>query len=184
MTVSRRKLDALRNLAERPGTEAEGILAKETLERLSRNAPTDPLELYRIFLRTGAMEDLRAAVGENRMCECGTTHPTFTSCLNLTEHARIDAEKRMKFPRGTRVYYNKWAYKSNAPGRVTGYSAQWNWLRVQLDELKNPRSIPVYTALGWHLSTEPIDADTLHRTGLREGMEQLENPATFTEVFG
>lgn len=55
-----RKLAAIRTLAERPGTEAEGIAARAALERLGATAEdvSDPWELFREFLRTGDMETL------------------------------------------------------------------------------------------------------------------------------
>src|ERR1035438_7778096 len=106
--MNSRRIEALRNLAERPGTEAEGRLARELLERAEGKRTPD---------------DLGSACP--RRCDCGNTHPAFTDCPMYTRHAEIDAEKRRRFPRGTRVYYNRWAYTENCQGTVTGPSTQW-----------------------------------------------------------
>jgi hypothetical protein len=171
MSYSRR-IEALRALAERPGTEAEGRVAREMLKRAeAKHAQRDPMEAFRDYLHTGSMDDLGDAIGRS-VCDCGTSRPAFTNCQNTAEHERIAAEIRQRFPRGTRVFYNQWAYGANYPGRVTGYSREWNWARVKFDNLKNIRSVPIYSANGWHLSAEPLDTET--RRPLRGGMERLE----------
>jgi hypothetical protein len=170
--MNRRRLEALRNLAERPGTEAEGQLAREILKRAEAEpSEANPLGRFAQFMRSGSMDDLRDAVGP-KTCDCGTQHPAFTSCPNTAKHADIDAERRARFPRGTRVYYNCWAYSENCAGRVTGYPAQWNWIRVKFDHLKSSRSVPIYSALGWHLSTEPLPREKARP--LRGGMHTFD----------
>jgi hypothetical protein len=170
--VSRRRLEALRALAGRPGTEAEGKLARELLEKAETQRSADPESCFADFLRTGSMDDLAAAVG-TKTCDCGARYPAFTFCPNTARHTEIDLEKRTRFPRGTRVYYNRWAYTANCPGVVTGPGKDWSWIRVKFDHLKNSRAIPIYSELGWHLSTEPLERG-VQRAGLRGGMEKFE----------
>lgn len=66
------------------------------------------------------------------------------------------------FPKGTRIFYNYWAYKANAPGTIFGRNPKTVngevWLTVKFDHLKNPRSVPVTSNKGCHLSTEPLGA--------------------------
>jgi hypothetical protein len=173
-----RKIAALRRLAERPGTEAEGIAARAALERLGASdlSTTDPWELFRQFLRTGDMETLWEATKDHHICACGSAYARGTPyCSKLTKHWDIQAEIKRRFPLGTRVYYNKWAYTANDPATVVGYSqkpSNWNCIRVQFDNLKTKRSIPIFEYDNWHLSTEPIpegpQADLLR--GITEAM--------------
>jgi hypothetical protein len=56
--MNRRKLEALRALAERPGTAAEGALAREILDRAESKRPDVPVKgiaqlRFEYFLRTG-----------------------------------------------------------------------------------------------------------------------------------
>lgn len=175
MSDTRRKIEALRNLAERPGTEAEGILAREMLARWEskKSIPVDALDKFSDFLRTGHIDDLAKAVGY-KTCDCGNCHPAFTSCPKTQLHQQIDSEKRILFPRGSRVFYNRWAYRKNCPGTITGYSIDWSWMRIKFDHLKNSRAVQIYSQKGWHLSTKPIE-DPLVQAGLRGGMENIES---------
>ena len=93
----RRRIEALRALAERPGTPAEGEVARKMLERAEAHG-VDPEESFRSFIRTGSMDDLASAVGP-LTCECGTTHPPFTKCSNLSLHQRIRRQMEVLFPR-------------------------------------------------------------------------------------
>lgn len=65
-----RKLQALRNLAERPGTAAEGAVARAMLAKLegkkrvrsnSFGVEGEKWDAFERFLRTGSMEDLHTA---------------------------------------------------------------------------------------------------------------------------
>lgn len=170
--MKRRKLQALRNLAERPGTEAEGAVARAMLEKAEAEQRT-PEDAFADYLHTHSLDDLADAVSRKR-CRCGNRHPAFTTCPKTDFHASLDAEKREKFPRGARVHYNYWAYAENCPGNVVGYSKEWGWIRIKFDHLKHSRSVPIYTPLGWHLSTVPLDRETLRQIGLRGGMERFE----------
>jgi len=69
--MSHRRLAALRALAERPGTPAEGAVAREMLARAEAKKreqyPTEERsrwELFEEYLRTGDLETLRRAVRE------------------------------------------------------------------------------------------------------------------------
>lgn len=189
--MNARKLQALRALAERPGTEAEGRLAREILERYERGGDIQEedqplLNVILDLLRHGASKDeCFDAIAKNHQlsqskpfpttwrCACGSTFKTGGKCSDIAAHDRIAVASMRRFPKGTRVYYNQWAYDRNCPGVSTGYVPDWNWIRVKFDHLKTARNIPTYSAEGWHLSTEPItDKATLER--LRGGMEQLE----------
>lgn len=178
--MTSRRLQALRNLAERPGTEAEGNLAREILARIEKD-PRDPLDDFRDFLRSGSLNDLARAVGDH-VCDCGTRYPAFTKCPNVSRHEELRAEALRRFPRGTRSYYNKWAYSRNCPCVVKCASPQWNWMRVKFDHLKSARSIPIYSADGWHLSTEPItDIEALRV--LRGGMKNIDRTPITQEAI-
>lgn len=161
--MNQRKLEALRALAERPGTPAEGRLAKEILARLEGHAEvTEEGEKtswywFERFLKTHSNDDLLKGVRAPSICECGAKVPRGLRCANLVGHQRIAAQIRALFPRGVRVYYNYWAYPSNCPGTVSGYSHYWNWIRIKFDHLKNKRSIPIYSPAGWHLSMDPVE---------------------------
>lgn len=157
--VTRRKLNALRALAERPGTPAEGEVARRMLAKMEAvPCEANPLGKFAQFMRSGSMDDLASAVGRSK-CACGATYAAFSKCSDYVAHERIRAEIRQKFPKDTRVFYNMWAYERNAAARVTGYPRDpklWNWVSVKFDHLKSYRSIPVLDSDGWHLSTEPL----------------------------
>lgn len=161
-----RKLDALRALAERPGTEAEGEVARAMLEKLEASEPeSDPWELFRQYLRTGDMELLWEATRDHEICACGSARKRGEPfCHTMTRHWDILREMKHKFPIGARVYYNRWAYGDNCPAVVIGYTDDsrcrnqgWNWIRLKFDHLKSNRSVPIYEYGNWHLSTEPIE---------------------------
>lgn len=152
---SQRKIAALRALAERPGTEAEGEAAKAALKRLGVSANPDQWDAFRSHLRTGLMDDLSRAVGQ-KTCPCGNKHPAFTQCPLTDFHDRIRQEMLQKFPRGTRAYYNEWAYADNEPCTVTGYSADWNRVRVKFDNRKTISSVAFYNDGRWLLTSDPL----------------------------
>lgn len=84
--MNNRKLQALRNLAERPGTESEGKLAREILDRLERKLPEDDSEATRWFwfekyLRT---RDIVAHRRELATCSSGANQMT-TSTTDVFE---------------------------------------------------------------------------------------------------
>lgn len=181
--MNHRKIQALRNLAERPGTEAEGRVAREMLKRLEakNGPPISDLEAeawvwqqFGDFLRTGSLDDLARATGYHT-CDCGSLYPPFTKCSADDVHAEINAAIRKHFTKGRRVYYNAWAYPKNCPATVVGYSKDWNWVRLKFDHLKNVRSVPAYRKGLWYVSLEPESDETLHATGVRGGMENIDD---------
>ena len=156
---SRRRIQALEALAYRPGTESEGEVARIMLDRHRAAHPSNPLTDY---LSGGDIADfIFATRGEvSRRCPCGAHHAGV--CENSREHDRISEEAAKRFPRGTRVYYNCWAYEKNCTGTVcASYSNRWNWLRIKFDHLKQSRPVPVYDVDGWHISTEPLEDESL-----------------------
>lgn len=157
--MKQRRLAALRALAERPGTPAEGAVAREMLAREEAKRieqyPADQQEKWRLFaeyLRTGDLDIFQRAVSMPIYCPCGA-EKRGGACTEPVRHGDIEREIRRRFPRGSRVYYNGWPYPKDCPGTVVGY-ATWNWIRLKFDHLKTVRRCPIYKN-GWYLSTEP-----------------------------
>lgn len=186
--MTTRKLDALRALAERPGTEAEGKVAREMLERLQKRHPLPPvldfldtrkpLSGARHAGRTDLADLIREMMSWKReaaslvwTCACGSRQNHGRPCSNSLGHLHIQNEIRTKFKPGDVVYYNRWAYDENAVGVVTGYvklqaAEQWQtwaWIRVHLNGLASPRPIPIYSNKGWHLSQQPLSSEEAER---------------------
>lgn len=166
--INARRIAALRALAERPGTPAEGEVAREKLARIEskQTRPVNASELFGFFasyLRNGCMEDLQKAVN-NSVCNiCGKVFPRGLACPNQSEHFKAHSEMYKIFPRGERVYYNYWAYPANCPAVVAGYSADLGWIRLKFDHLKNTRSVPIYDDGELRLFTSPVDSDAADR---------------------
>ena len=158
--MNARRLEALRNLAERPGTEAEGQRAREILKRhgYSVEAPRVEKPKTRIVYRGRSWD-----FPDTWKCDCGREYPINVKCADTERHERIRSKVRERFKRGDRVYYNCWAYSPNCPGTVTGYVTErsgsyarcWGWLNVKFDHLKQSRSVPVVKDGKWILSKEP-----------------------------
>lgn len=183
--MTARKLAALRNLAERPGTKAEGDLAREILKKYEsyvqpKTEDFDYWQAFRLHMR-GQMstEDFLDALKKyaNRpvptvwTCACGTMSPAGQKCQRNDLHGKIQVNIRDRFKKGDCVYYNYWAYPLNQPATVTGYvvdSKQWNWIAVKLVGRRRSskdvyRQIPIYSAKGFHLSHAPLDQDEAER---------------------
>lgn len=184
---TRRKLEALRNLAERPGTEAEGKLAREILDRLESRRFPDKADwerphwmAFEDYLRGDIstddfIESMRRRVQwENAqplpstwVCACGNVILIGTKCENAMGHLVIQQGIRERFTKGDRVFYNRWAYPANCPATVAGYvrlrdsnnDHPWAWITLKFEHLKNNRQVPIYSAVGWHLSKEPVGVD-------------------------
>jgi hypothetical protein len=156
-----RKIAAIRALAERPGTVAEGEAARAALKRLGLSATPDQWESFRDYLHSGSRDDLSRAVGL-KSCPCGNKHPAFAQCPMVSVHTGIRQEMHRRFPRGQRAYYNEWAYEDNCPCTVAGYSEAWNWIRVKFDHLKTVRSIPFYSGGRWTLTVLPLTAEEIY----------------------
>lgn len=181
--MSSRKIDALRRLAERPGTEHEGIVARAMLAKLQakqaaaggfRDYEAEYRAAYAAFAeRRISLDEFIAATRKHTQwvndnlptewtCDCGTVLPVGQKCREAWWHLDIQTQIRAKFKIGDRVYYNRWAYAKNSPGRVSAYlkthkmEDQWGWISVKFDHLKSSRQVPIFSAKGWHLSHEPI----------------------------
>jgi hypothetical protein len=145
--MTERKLAAIRALAERPGTPAEGQVARDILKRLTVKGQNI----------ADAVEDLDDWLPDHaRSMRLRYSNPF--------ARERIKVEIRQHFPKGMRVYYNYWAYPDNCAGTVTGYpvdSACWAWIRIKFDHLKQARRVPIFTSEGWHLSAEPIESNAV-----------------------
>jgi hypothetical protein len=168
-----RRLEALRNLAERPGTEHEGIVARAMLKRAEAKAPDlarDYLENVRAFGRG----DITFSEYLNRTqqtspamwsCPCGDTIYMNGKCLNQFRHLEIQTRIRAVFSRGDRVFYNFHAYPRNCPGKIAAHvklqqdngTYPWAWVSVKFDHLKSARQIPVLNEKGeWCLTKEAL----------------------------
>ena len=179
--MTNRKLQALRNLAERPGTPAEGVLAREILERFDGDRNSGNAELERPlwiawddYMRGSVsmdefLESIRSRVMWERSqplptewtCACGETVMVPSKCSG-SRHEAIHREIPSKFPKGLRVYYNCWAYSINSPATVSGYSREWNWIRLKFDDLKTVRGVPIYKK-GWRITREPVEREQAER---------------------
>jgi hypothetical protein len=65
-----------------------------------------------------------------------------------------------EFPRGTEVFYNYWAYPTNDPCVIVGKQPKviqgQTWVRMKFNHLKHPRSVPVTSRKGCHISKTPL----------------------------
>jgi hypothetical protein len=80
-----------------------------------------------------------------------------------------------EFPRGTSVFYNYWAYRGNESCQIIGKEPKLidgkTWIRMKFDRLKQPRWVPVTSAMGCHISRTPLSAqesEYMCRTGWLE----------------
>jgi hypothetical protein len=66
------------------------------------------------------------------------------------------------FPRGTRVFYQYWAYE-NATGAIACDLSKviqgQIWMRIKFDHLKQARWVPVTSKRGCHLAQKPFHGD-------------------------
>ncbi len=157
-------LDSIRRLAERPGTEHEGIVAREMLKKLESKSGS-----FADKLRAGTLKSLDEILRENGVptdvkCPCGESRKIFAGpCQNHAGHAKIHSQIRETFKRGEKVFYNFWAYEPNDPGifaahipmqKVSG-TFPWAWCSVKFDRLKSARRIPILNDAGvWCLTKE------------------------------
>jgi hypothetical protein len=147
-----RRLEALRNLAERPGTEAEGRVARAMYEKAKGKRVGHPTKVY---------WDEVDILPERLMCDCGSRYWMFRGCTELAKHKLVREFGEVFFPPGTRIYYNCWAYAQNSPGVVVpSKTCDWNWMRIKFDHLKQPRKVPVFRKGKWLISTEPLSKET------------------------
>lgn len=172
--MKHRRMEALRNLAARPGTPQEGEVARAMLAKLEAKHVETPFdEVLSDYLRGGNVNDYIDRLRRERRswqmpvdwrCSCGAVIPIERKCDHQFRHLEIQTEIRAKFAKGDRIFYNRWAYSLNCVGTVMGYvklqpengDFPWAWLRVKFEHLKQARNIPIYSAKGWHLSKEPV----------------------------
>lgn len=156
-------IESLRRLAERPGTEHEGAVAREMLRRLEAKIPAENRGLI------PSLRELlkRHGIPDAWTCPCGAVNSVGDGpCAETWKHLDIQTQIRAKFAKGDRVYYNCWAYPRNCPGRFAAYvklkpeigDYPWAWISVKFDHLKQARQIPIISARGWLLSHEPLEA--------------------------
>lgn len=165
-------LDSIRRLAERPGTEHEGIVAREMLKRLEgKQTPLDRAKRsFAEQLTNHRLKDLDELLREHGIspivtCPCGTKRKIFTGpCTNHKRHSEIYLKIIETFSRGDKVYYNYWAYPPNCPGVVAAHvpigrengTFPWAWISVKFSHLKSARRIPILNDAGeWCLTKEP-----------------------------
>lgn len=165
------RIEALRRLAERPGTEHEGLVARKMLERLEGLARAGycaeefgALGAYQAYMRREISVDafldaLAKSCGERWTCACGASVAIGQKCIEWMRHLEIQTEIRTTFKKGDRVVYNYHAYPVDCPGKVASYvplkpengTYPWAWISVKFDHLKGARQIPIVSAEGWHL---------------------------------
>ncbi len=150
-----RTLEALRRLAERPGTEAEGILARETLRRLSVD-PNRPIPR--------SLEDLlRAADTPMTSEEIDAIRIMEEQRLEAVARAAREAEIRIYermvrgLKKGDRVYFNRVRYPKNDPGIVSKPADAYLNVQIKLDRNIWPTRVNAYFGGTRCLSVEPLD---------------------------
>lgn len=164
------RIEALRRLAERPGTEHEGAVAREMLRKLiDKQFQSEEL---RKFTHVRDILDNWEAWSDARLgtvmatCPCGTDYEMFPnkqSCWNLDKHIAYKIEISKRFPVGSTAYYSCWAYEPNDECEILrrtpkAASDDWRWVRVKFKRLKTSRTIPIISELGFHLFSEPVSA--------------------------
>lgn len=159
IAMNDRTLDALRSLAERPGTEQEGIVAREKLaaleaKRVGQESANRPLHFYE-------------SIPTHFTCPCGMIVPCGSECGSKVRHDSIRKAMRVLFPKGARIYYNYWSGSVNTVGIVVDYprptSYNWGWIRIQFEHLKSVRNVPVFSGKGWYISTMPLSPEEAYK---------------------
>lgn len=143
-------------MAERAGTQAERDLAKDRLAKL------EPHSFGIYYVYPGLAEEFR--LPSHVQCRCGEFYPFGKRCQDAAKHREFHERLKQEFPKGTRVYYNRWGYGLNSPATVVHHCAlthaaggeMWGWIRLQFDHLQNRRTVPAYGVRGLHLSKEPL----------------------------
>lgn len=185
--ASQRKIDALRALAERPGTPEEGILARVFLGRLEAAGVNHEGEqdiwtaleaqcrgaMSTSDLTETLMRWVRARNAQRPthwFCQCGNSIPIQQKCQDTDRHEGIRIQIKERFKKGDRVFYNQQSYvygEGNAPATVTGFVRpkpdNWAYLRIKMDQHKNSQAAPVYSEKGWLLTHIPRLAEDLNK---------------------
>jgi hypothetical protein len=137
--VSARKLEALQNLADRPGTPHEGAVARAMLEKLTGKPYTPTPQPAPRVHRPRAKKKAPAPVV-----------PDY-----LKDPLKMAFEVRSRFPLGTKVWYSAKGFPVNSPGTVIGFERAGH--RVMVDFEWFPiKTVVACTDRGWHLSKKPI----------------------------
>jgi hypothetical protein len=155
--ASNRTIEALRRLAERPGTVAEGLLARETLKRLTFD-PGQPIPR--------SLEDILRAADSAPMTreelECvRVMEEERLAKIARAERQRQQDEKRATYlawvkslEKGDRVFFNYGRYSD--PGIISTPVDQHLDLKVKLDRLIWPKKINVF-----HGGTQCLSKDQI-----------------------
>lgn len=170
------RIEALRRLADRPGTPHEGAVARAMLRRMEqesnagyRSDEMDVVGAYRAYMSrkmsVDEFVDALAKFSSQRWnCACGASVGSNQACPEWQKHLSIQTEIRHRFKKSDRVLYNYHAYPEDCPGRVAAYvplkpengSYPWAWISVKFDHLKAARQIPIVSADGWHLKQTEV----------------------------
>ena len=153
--ASERTIEALRRLAERPGTPAEGLLARETLKRLifDPNQPI-PKSLEDIL----AKADLTPMTWEERECVRIMEEKRLAEIARAERQRQHDAERAAylswvkSLEKGDRVCFNHGRYSDT--GVISTPVDQHLDLKVKLDRLIWPKKINAFQGGKMCLSAE------------------------------
>lgn len=175
---SARKLAALRNLAERPGTEAEGKVARAMLEKLTGReyapprppAPERPItggrfngEVWEFLQPDGTWStkpawSTRPAQPRPKAPRKKPAPPKVPEYFR--DKVKLAMKVRQRFPIGTTVYYNAPGWASNSMGTVTGYRPAGYKVRVWFDQMGGVKEVDACSSRGWHMTVLPMNEKT------------------------
>ena len=144
--ASDRRIEALRALADRPGTEHEGKLAREILERLEKASP-DEYTIFRGYLRREvSLDELLSRMKRQPLT------PEEQMMVDEQERARkrheLRLEIRRKFKKNDKVVW------SGKPGTITDYGYDGG-VFVKFEDALWPRHVTACVDGEWK-----IEADT------------------------
>ncbi len=172
-TASPRKIQALQNLAERPGTEAEGRVAREMLEKLTGKAysPSPPSttaqrpQYYSNDYFAKRARDAAESARKARQSPPRKPEPSYVG-----DRLKLAIEVRERFPIGTKVFYNAPGYPPNASGIVMGFQRAGHCVTVAFDFDGETAQIPACSSRGWHLTKQKMDrklSGSMSKSGVR-----------------
>lgn len=163
MAVSRAsRIEALRRLAERPGTEHEGLVARKMLKRLKAKTATKP-EPDSVPAKYRMAEFWNGGNPVVIQCHCGEMFTSRTPCEQSSRHERIRAEILSRFAVGDRVFFNRYGYLLNAAANIIKVfdkaADKWNSVQLKFEGSGKTKAITVlaYSIYGWHLSKSPLN---------------------------
>lgn len=145
--ASERTIEALRALAERPGTEHEGIVARQMLERLSRVTTEDDFTPFRRWLRREiTLDELVQAMNPTRLTP--EEQLVVDEADKIKHRASIRQQIHDRFRPGDRIALGK------RRGVVAGYDYGWNSICLKLNGNMWPRAYVVYDESGWLIRSD------------------------------